>query len=91
MIHKTELFSLHILDLLELLHADPSGEGSLLLVVGGEEKSEIDFDDLCLVLRIVTKRELFDADNDNLSAAAAPLRDENVIPISTRRKGGFPD
>lgn len=75
MIHRTELVCLHILDLLELLHASPSGEGSLMLVVGGEEISEFDFEELCIVLKIVLNPGLFDGIGDEMSYH------ENILPI----------
>jgi hypothetical protein len=54
MINRIELITLHILDLLELLDADPGGEGSLVLLVNGEERAEVDFTDLCLVVKVET-------------------------------------
>ena len=52
MINRCELITLHILDLLELLDADLDGQGSLVLMVDGEEHAEVDLANLCLVLKI---------------------------------------
>jgi hypothetical protein len=57
MIYRTELIILHILDLLELLEVNHDGEdGTLSLMVDGEEQVEVDFDDLCLVVRTTSDR-----------------------------------
>lgn len=90
MIHKTELFTIHILDLLALLHAAPSSEGSVRLIVGGEEHAEADFDELCLVIQTVTERDLFDASTERETDAPGEkerFRTAHLIPFIGKGKG----
>lgn len=66
MIVRTEMITLHILDLLQMLDASNGSEGSLRLLVDGEEQADVPFEDLCLVVRI----------DDRTPASAA-----NIIPL----------
>jgi len=52
MIVRTELITLHAVDLLELLGTPGDGQGSLSLMTDGEEQIEIDLDALCLVVKL---------------------------------------
>jgi hypothetical protein len=54
MINRCELITLHISDLLEMIDADPGGEGSLVLMVNGEEAADVDLTDLCLIVKLDT-------------------------------------
>lgn len=52
MVTRTELITLHIFDLLELLGTSIAEGGSMTLRTKDEEEMEVDLDDLCMVVRI---------------------------------------
>jgi hypothetical protein len=52
MMMKTELITLHVFDLLELLGTDMGDGGSMTLKNGAGEEMEVDLDNLCMVIRV---------------------------------------
>ena len=58
MIHRTQLITLHICDLLRLL-GEPSSAGTMTIATG-DETTEVDLDDLCMVLKLESE-QLIDA------------------------------
>jgi hypothetical protein len=52
MVNRTELLTLHILDLLEMLGTSLADGGSMTLRTDDGEELEVDLDNLCICVRI---------------------------------------
>jgi len=63
-ISHVHLITLHVVDLLKLLGNDAVVEGSLALMSGGEQLHEADLEELCLVIKLEAKDEVWDDNNE---------------------------